>query len=236
MSPRTLAHRRPAVHPERKYLTADGSPATPDVPEDAEDTSPSRMFALARREQILDAAAAAFAEHGYHGVSVRTLASTIGISHPGLLHHFPTKTSILSAVIDRLEDRAQSALDEDLDAMPGRDETIRGIVDFYDPGSHLIQLLATLDSEGVSSEYPERMRSARLRRVHEHIIERRLAQLAEDGGVRPRHSPAFAARAFLSLVMGYATRERTVRTMQDDVHGDAPRAELRRALELFLRE
>ena len=46
--------------------------------------------------------------------------------------------------------------------------------------------------------------------------------------------PAFAARTFLSFVMGCATREQTVRLMQQDDHADAPRDDLRRALQLFL--
>ena len=41
-----------------------------------------------RREEILAGAAEMFAEHGYHGASLRDISRHIGISHPGLMHHF----------------------------------------------------------------------------------------------------------------------------------------------------
>ncbi|MGO2586044.1 MAG: TetR/AcrR family transcriptional regulator, partial [Brachybacterium tyrofermentans] len=37
----------------------------------------------ARREAILDGAAALFAERGYHGASLRDISRRVGISHPG---------------------------------------------------------------------------------------------------------------------------------------------------------
>ena len=65
----------------------------------------------ARSEAILDGAAQMFAEHGYHGASLRNIADQVGLSHPGMLHHFPTKDTLLDAVIDRMEAHAQGALD-----------------------------------------------------------------------------------------------------------------------------
>ena len=64
----------------------------------------------ARREAILDAASSLFAERGYHGASLRDISRRAGISHPGMLHHFASKDTLLGAVIDRLEDHAQGLL------------------------------------------------------------------------------------------------------------------------------
>jgi AcrR family transcriptional regulator len=58
---------------------------------------------VARREEILDAARALFTEVGFTGVSLRDIASRVGISHPGLLRHFASKDAILLAVLDRHE-------------------------------------------------------------------------------------------------------------------------------------
>ncbi|HEV7565907.1 MAG TPA: TetR/AcrR family transcriptional regulator [Microbacteriaceae bacterium] len=58
---------------------------------------------VARREEILDAASALFTEVGFTGVSLRDIASRVGISHPGLLRHFASKDAILLAVLDRYE-------------------------------------------------------------------------------------------------------------------------------------
>lgn len=59
-----------------------------------------------RREQILDAAVAAFNESGFNGTSIRDVAARVGMSHTGVLHHFPDKAALLEAVLDRRLERA----------------------------------------------------------------------------------------------------------------------------------
>jgi AcrR family transcriptional regulator len=54
---------------------------------------------LRRREQIIDAATAVFAEYGYAGGSVRTIADRIGVSPASLLQHFGSKEGLLMAVL-----------------------------------------------------------------------------------------------------------------------------------------
>ena len=52
-----------------------------------------------RREQILDTAAALFAERGFHGVSVADLGAACGISGPALYRHFPSKDALLAEML-----------------------------------------------------------------------------------------------------------------------------------------
>ncbi|WP_174343992.1 TetR/AcrR family transcriptional regulator [Gordonia soli] len=49
----------------------------------------------------LAAALAAFAEHGYHGTSVREIAARANLSVPGLYHHYPSKQSLLQGLLER---------------------------------------------------------------------------------------------------------------------------------------
>lgn len=64
----------------------------------------------------LAAALAAFVEHGYHGTSVREIASRAGLSVPGLYHHYPSKQSLLQGLSDitmaELLARSEAALAE----------------------------------------------------------------------------------------------------------------------------
>ncbi len=46
----------------------------------------------------------AFAEQGYEGTSLATVADSIGLSQPGLLHHFPSKRALLLAVLQQRDD------------------------------------------------------------------------------------------------------------------------------------
>ena len=52
-----------------------------------------------RREQILDTAAALFAERGFHGVSIADLGAACGVSGPALYKHFRGKQAILSEML-----------------------------------------------------------------------------------------------------------------------------------------
>ncbi|MBD3689421.1 TetR/AcrR family transcriptional regulator [Nanchangia anserum] len=60
---------------------------------------------VARREAILDATVDMVAEVGYHGLSMRDVARRVGISHPGVIYHFPSKDVLLMSVIERYEER-----------------------------------------------------------------------------------------------------------------------------------
>ncbi|CAL8900504.1 TetR/AcrR family transcriptional regulator [Kocuria varians] len=58
----------------------------------------------ARREDILRVAAELFSVDGYRGTSMSRVAKAAGISHTGLVHHFPTKDDLLGAVMDRRDE------------------------------------------------------------------------------------------------------------------------------------
>lgn len=59
-----------------------------------------RLDPAARREQLLDAAARCFADHG-PGVSTRDIARAAGVSEALLFHYFPDKESLWIAVASR---------------------------------------------------------------------------------------------------------------------------------------
>lgn len=70
-----------------------------------------------RREDIISAAVALYAEAGYYGSSLREIAKRAGITHAGLLYYFPTKEALLAAVLERRD--AEDAEREDLAIPPG---------------------------------------------------------------------------------------------------------------------
>lgn len=61
--------------------------------------------ALSIREQILLAALQCFLEKGYHGTSVRDIATRSDLSVPGLYHHFSSKMALLEELMnDTMDD------------------------------------------------------------------------------------------------------------------------------------
>ena len=55
---------------------------------------------LLTRERIVEAASALVDAEGLEAVSIRRLATELGVQGPSLYHHFDTKAEILDAVAD----------------------------------------------------------------------------------------------------------------------------------------
>ena len=60
-----------------------------------------RKSAEERREQILEAALAEFAAHGFEGGSTEAIARAVGISQPYVFRLFGTKKELFMATIER---------------------------------------------------------------------------------------------------------------------------------------
>ncbi len=62
--------------------------------------TPRKQGDPAPREQILDAAAALFAEHGYAGTSTRAIAEQVGVRQASLYYHFAGKDELLLELLE----------------------------------------------------------------------------------------------------------------------------------------
>ena len=60
-----------------------------------------RLSAAERREAILAAATAVFAERGYKGASVDDVASAAGVSKALIYEHFPSKKDLHASLVER---------------------------------------------------------------------------------------------------------------------------------------
>lgn len=77
---------------------------------------PRKAEARDTRREILNAALDLFGQDGFLGVSMRQIASAVGVRESALYHHFPSKDAILLAVIDEYgPGRARQVADVDLD-------------------------------------------------------------------------------------------------------------------------
>ena len=75
------------------------------TPTDRQPTARQRQ-AAARREQILKTALGLFAAQGFDATSTKQIAKEAGIAEGLIFHYFPTKASLLSAILeDRMEER-----------------------------------------------------------------------------------------------------------------------------------
>jgi len=108
----------------------------------------------ATREEILDAAMRLFGDVGYHTTSLRDVAARVGISHPGLLHHFPTKAALLEAVLQRRDEVDGKAFDDDVAASGDFLEALARLADRNAARPGIVELYATLSAEATSPAHP----------------------------------------------------------------------------------
>lgn len=121
----------------------------------------ARQYSKTARVQrtIVDACVTAFGESGFHGATMADIARRAGISHTGLLHHFPRKEDLLTAVLDLQDERAEDYLAEhdarSLDADPV--EVLRGLVAVLSERNRavgLVELSAVLTGEATATTHP----------------------------------------------------------------------------------
>lgn len=152
---------------------------------------------------VLVAAVAAFAEHGYHGATVRDIAGRAGLSVPGMYHHFASKQEMLRALMEDLMadilGRSRSAL-----ATAGDDPVerfsalVRTVVVFM--AAH--RELAVLQSESRYLE-PENWRHyVAMRDEQEGLVLASVADGKASGAFTTPESAEDATRAVLTLCLG----------------------------------
>jgi len=73
------------------------------------------------RHDVLEAAVAAFIEHGYDATSMGMLSSRLGLSKAAIYHHFPAKVELLRAALDEALGGLEGVLRQ-VDALGGSPE------------------------------------------------------------------------------------------------------------------
>jgi len=146
-----------------------------------------------RRRTILATALEVFAESGFRGASIREIASRVGMTDTGVLHHFGGKGKLLLEVVKQKED-------EDADALG--DPYLRDLVAKNGTRSGTVRLFTTLSAESTDPEHPAHDHFVnRYESVRAHVTER-LAQESAGGRISPTVDPSLAARIMLAVMDG----------------------------------
>ncbi|GAA1465916.1 TetR/AcrR family transcriptional regulator [Microbacterium thalassium] len=116
----------------------------------------------ATKRAIVARAAEAFAQRGFHGASLRSIAREAGVDHSTLMHHFGNKNALLMAVLQWHDEQnvppGTPALPSLVEEMTP-EEMVAGFVatarrNQDNPG--LVQLLSILSAEAGSPDHPAR--------------------------------------------------------------------------------
>jgi AcrR family transcriptional regulator len=155
-----------------------------------------------RREDIITAAVAVYAEAGYHGSSLREVARRVGITHAGLLYYFPTKEALLAAVLERRD--AEDVEREHLRVPPGL-EALRHLMrlamhNVHHPG--IVDLYARLAAEAVTPDHPAHDYFEQHYRMARRYAVESFKVLAANGGLRTGVDPELAGLNLVALMDG----------------------------------
>ncbi|QJC53465.1 TetR/AcrR family transcriptional regulator [Paenibacillus albicereus] len=152
-----------------------------------------------RRQQILDAAAALFAEQGYYKTTTADVARAVGVTQPYVFHFFKSKEALYLAVLERAADRIKSAFAE-VEAPAEELEAAMGGA-FYRllASGCRNEVLLCMTAHSISDPPIRRFVSEEFARIHERIEGRfRLAGLPD---------PEFKTISFLGMGLVTALAE-----------------------------
>ncbi|MFF4247751.1 TetR/AcrR family transcriptional regulator [Streptomyces sp. NPDC001822] len=156
----------------------------------------------AKRREILDQAMSLFGEAGYRGASLRVIAARCGISHTGLLHHFPTKEALLLAVLERRDDVDDEWLSVGGTTGVDRLRRFAELAALNAKRRGIVELFTVVSAEATAADHPAH--TYFVRRYENSVAGARLAyeQAGRDGALREGIAPADAGRQLIALMDG----------------------------------
>jgi AcrR family transcriptional regulator len=139
-----------------------------------------------RREEILTAAMRRFAEDGYQSAAIGDIAQDVGLSLPGLLHHFPTKVDLLLAILERRDLESAGIIDHRSD-LP---TLLAGLVEVFRRNAEIpevVRAFAILNAESLTRDHPAKAwfleRATQLRKSIAMTFGRAVADGTVDGNI-----------------------------------------------------
>lgn len=150
-----------------------------------------------RERAILDAARAVFTQAGYHGATMRAIATRAGMATGTLYLYFPGKVAVFLALVDRLEQLVLEAIVAARAGAAGTlaklEASIRAAVAVFAHNRDLARIVL-LQAAGASPEF-----EARLRKVHDafaEFVRHELDEAVSAGVIEPLDSQV-ASRAWV---------------------------------------
>lgn len=154
-----------------------------------------------RQADILERASEAFSRSGFQGASLREIASAVGLTLPGVMHHFPTKDSLLTAVL-QAKDAAFAHRYVDIDEDRSVVERIRQVVQDNAGNAGLVRLFAKLTAEALTDDHPAHQYFASRYEQVRSIFAMGVEQAQARGEMRSDLDPEITGQMLTALMDG----------------------------------
>lgn len=160
-----------------------------------------------RRQQIVDVATELFAQAGYRGTGLASIAATVGLTQAGLLHHFGSKETLLEAVIRHRSEQDAPLIEQIMgDGGITMLDRLHLLAEHNVDRAGLSLLFSVLVAENLQPEHPEheffRARYRDLRRA----IESALEAGQQRGEIRADVDLAAISRRIVAALDGLQTQ------------------------------
>ncbi|HEY0123407.1 MAG TPA: TetR/AcrR family transcriptional regulator [Rhizobium sp.] len=153
-----------------------------------------------RREAILTAAMHRFAEDGYQSAAIADIARDVGLSLPGLLHHFPTKVDLLLAILDKRDLESSATIG---DGQTNWRAFLLGLVQIakYNTGiPEVVRAFAILNAESLTQNHPAKAWFGnRARQLQANIAAKLEEGILREEVKRDADCPAIAAEVIAMM-------------------------------------
>jgi AcrR family transcriptional regulator len=124
-------------------------------PEASSPAETPRSRGAESRDAIVDAARELFARRGYRGTSLASIAEAACLSQPGLLHHYPSKTDLLLAVLASRDSEDGRLISPKPDSEGiGILDALGELVAHNQSQPQLVQLFSMLLGEAIAADHP----------------------------------------------------------------------------------
>ena len=107
-----------------------------------------------RRAEIVKAAVRVFSRSGYQNAAIATIAAEVGLTLPGLLHYFPSKTDLLLAVLEERDAVTADMLPKEDAGWRAFLGSLADIVRYNETIPGVIRAFALLSVESLSADHP----------------------------------------------------------------------------------
>ncbi|WP_033318674.1 TetR/AcrR family transcriptional regulator [Streptomyces yerevanensis] len=151
-----------------------------------------------RRAEIVASATAVFAARGYRGGSLREIAKQLGMSLTSVVHHFPSKSALLVAVLENADSASGDSFESD-----SREKGVAYAVLRYIRRNlerpEMLRLLALMAAEASASDHPahEWFRDRYERVVT--FLATAVRRDQDEGRISNRRHPELIAAALVAL-------------------------------------
>lgn len=130
---------------------------------------------IQRRQEIIEAAFHSFSRGGFRSATMADIAVEVGLSEAGLLHHFPSKTDLLLAVLQEREERGRAVLEDQRRLGRSYVEAFVEVLRANAATPALTQLFTVLGAESITDGHPAHDWFVRRYR---HLVEEATTQLS----------------------------------------------------------